>query len=167
MAVKKAIDGGRITQEADGTINPERADREWEENTISPRKPAAAPKTVAPERNSSRPVAHEPAEPVAPVLSAGGTTLLQARTVNEVVRVQLNKVKLSEKRKELVDRSQAIAHVFRLARTERDAWLNWPARVSATMAAQLDVDAHALHFAMEAAVREHLMELGELKPQVD
>ncbi|MDD1651200.1 MAG: elements of external origin, partial [Methylococcaceae bacterium] len=68
---------------------------------------------------------------------------------------------------ELVDRPQAIAHVFKLARTERDAWLNWPARVSALLAAELGVDAHVLHVALENAVRAHLQELGELRPKVD
>ena len=97
----------------------------------------------------------------------GGTSLLQARTVNEVVKAQTNKVRLARLKGDLVDRSQAIAHVFRLARTERDAWLNWPARISAQMAAKLEVDAHALHVAIEAAVREHLMELGELRARVD
>ena len=57
--------------------------------------------------------------------------------------------------------------MFKLARTERDAWLNWPARISAQMAARLGMDAHALHVALEAAVREHLAELGELKVRVD
>jgi hypothetical protein len=76
-------------------------------------------------------------------------------------------VRLARLKGDLVDRSQAIAHVFRLARTERDAWLNWPARVSAQMAAKLDVDAHALHVILETAVREHLMELGELNPRVE
>jgi hypothetical protein len=101
------------------------------------------------------------------VLSTGGTSLLQARTVNEVVKAQTNKVRLARLKGDLVDRSQAIAHVFRLARSERDAWLNWPARISAQMAAKLEVDAHALHVALEAAVREHLIELGELRPRVD
>ena len=66
-----------------------------------------------------------------------------------------------------MDRPQAIAHVFKLARAERDAWLNWPARISAPMAAKLGVDAHSLHIALETAVREHLLELGELRPRVD
>ena len=35
------------------------------------------------------------------------------------------------------------------------------------LAAQLGVDPHALHVALEAAVREHLQELGELRPRVD
>ncbi|MDO3510292.1 elements of external origin, partial [Ralstonia pseudosolanacearum] len=49
----------------------------------------------------------------------------------------------------------------------RDAWLNWPARVSAQMAATLGVDPHTTHVALESAVREHLQELGELRPRVD
>jgi hypothetical protein len=102
-----------------------------------------------------------------PLLPAGGTSLLQARTVNEVVKAQTNKVRLARLKGELVDRAQAVTHVFRLARTERDAWLNWPARITAPMAAQLGVDPHALHTALEAAVREHLEELGELRIRVD
>ena len=77
--------------------------------------------------------------------ASGGASLLQARTVNEVVKAQTNKVRLAHLKGELVDRNQAIAHVFKLARAERDAWLNWPARVSAQMAARLAVDPHAMH----------------------
>jgi hypothetical protein len=100
-------------------------------------------------------------------LPTGGTSLLQARTVNEVLKAQLHKVELAQRKGELVDRAQAVAHVFKLARTERDAWLNWPARISAQMAARLGVEPHALHVALDAAVREHLQELGELRPRVD
>ena len=167
VAVKKAIDTGRISQETDGTINPEQADREWEQNTASPRKPSPAPRVSAAPK-SPRVVAQEQAtDAPTPTLSAGGTSLLQARTVNEVVKAQTNKVRLARLKGDLVDRSQAIAHVFRLARTERDAWLNWPARITAQMAAKLGVDAHALHVALEAAVREHLQELGDLRPRVN
>jgi hypothetical protein len=35
------------------------------------------------------------------------------------------------------------------------------------MASQLGVDPHTMHVALEAAVREHLIELGELRPRVD
>jgi len=165
VAVKKAIDTGRITPEADGTIEPNRADLEWAQNTVAARKPVAA-KTASPAAEPIRP-ASAPVEPVAPTLSASGTSLLQARTVNEVVKAQTNKVRLAQLKGDLVDRSQAIAHVFRLARTERDAWLNWPARISAEMAAKLEVDAHELHVALESAVRDHLIELGDMRPRVD
>jgi hypothetical protein len=163
VAVMKAIEAGRISKDDDGTINQERADREWNQNTVAPSKHLAKDKQETP-KQVAREISPEPASTN---LSANGTSLLQARTVNEVVKAQTNKVRLARLKGDLVDRSQAIAHVFRLARTERDAWLNWPARVSAQMAAKLDVDAHALHVALEAAVREHLAELGELNPRVD
>ncbi|QUP54562.1 elements of external origin [Ralstonia syzygii] len=157
-AVRKAIAAGRITPDADGTIDTDRADAEWARNTEAPR--------TRPVRAAVTPEGGQP--PDGPASSpTGGTSLLQARTVNEVVKAQTNKVRLARLKGELVDRSQAIAHVFKLARAERDAWLNWPARVSAQMAATLGVDPHTMHVALESAVREHLQELGELRPRVD
>ena len=92
---------------------------------------------------------------------------MHARTVNEVLKAKLKQVELAEKKEELVDRAKAVAHVFHLARVERDAWLNWPARVSGQMASQLGIDPHQMHVALDAVVREHLIELGELRPRVD
>ena len=158
-AVHKAIRAGRVTPEADGTIDVDRADRDWARNSDVPKTGtrAKAATVATPESGGDGPAA----------LPTGGTSLLQARTVNEVVKAQTNKVRLARLKGELVDRPQAIAHVFMLARSERDAWLNWPARVSAQMAATLGVDPHVMHVALEAAVREHLQELGELRPRVD
>ncbi len=158
-AVHKAIRAGRITPEVDGTIDADRADREWARNSDVPKTGtrAKAAKIAVPEGGGDGPAA----------LPVGGASLLQARTVNEVVKAQTNKVRLARLKGELVDRPQAIAHVFKLARSERDAWLNWPARISAQMAAKLNIDPHTMHVALEAAVREHLQELGELRPRVD
>ena len=50
-----------------------------------------------------------------------------------------------------------------LARDERDAWINWPARAAAVIAAELQVDSHQLHTVLERQVREHLAELAEIK----
>lgn len=158
-AVHKAIRAGRITPESDGTIDPERADRDWSRNTEPPK--------VGLNRTATRAAVPDTPGDAPTALPSGGTSLLQARTVNEVVKAQTNKVRLARLKGELVDRSQAIAHVFKLARSERDAWLNWPARISAQMAARLAVDAHAMHVALEAAVREHLQELGDMRPRVD
>jgi len=177
VAVKKAIDTGRITPLADGTIDPEAADAQWAQNTLQPRKAVAPEAASAPEAHAEAlhsapsprqpPPARETADANVPPLSTGGTSLLQARTVNEVLKAKLKQVELAEKKEELVDRAKAVAHVFKLARIERDAWLNWPARVSGQMASQLGVDAHQMHITLEAAVREHLIELGELRPRVD
>ena len=175
MAVKKAIDTGRITPLPDGTIDPVAADAQWAANTTptrrsmaaEPREASQAPAAARDIPQASAKMVREAAEPPTPALSTGGTSLLQARTVNEVVKAQTNKVRLARLKGELVDRSQAVAHVFKLARAERDAWLNWPARISAQMAAGLNVDPHVLHVALDAAVRQQLQDLGDLQPKVD
>ncbi len=175
VAVKKAIDTGRITPLPDGTIDPVAADAQWAANTTPTRRSVTgearevpqAPAAVREIPQASAKVVREAAEPPTPALSTGGTSLLQARTVNEVVKAQTNKVRLARLKGELVDRSQAVAHVFKLARAERDAWLNWPARISAQMAAGLGVDPHVLHVALDAAVRQQLQDLGDLQPKVD
>ena len=157
-AVRKAIKTGRISLSADKTIDPARADTQWQQNTDVSQQRGTV-QQVQPETRT-RPVSSES-------MSSGGTTFTQARTVNEVVKAQTGKVRLAKMKGDLIDRSQAIAHVFKLARAERDAWLNWPSRVSATMASVLKVDAHVMHVAMESAVREHLQELGEFRMRVD
>ena len=176
-AVHKAIRSGRVTPEADGTIDADQADAQWERNTSAPKtgtqRPVVkvkVPELEGPERNSAGAASATGgmgATGSANVGGSGGTSLLQARTVNEVVKAQTNKVRLARLKGELVDRPQAIAHVFKLARSERDAWLNWPARVSAQMAAKLEIDAHTMHVALESAVRDHLQELGNLQASVD
>jgi hypothetical protein len=168
VAVKKAIDSGRITPEADGTLDPARADAEWARNTVPVRQAAkvgTAVKPAAAESPRARP--QESPEAAAPALSTGGASLLQARTVNEVVKAQTNKLRLAQLKGELVDRAQAIAHVFKLARAERDAWLNWPNRITPILAAELGIDEHTLFVALDVAVRVHLEELGEFVPKVD
>ena len=93
-AVHKAIRSGRITPEPDGTIDAARADREWSRNTEEPRPGTrhGAVKTRVPEAGDDH----------APLLPAGGTSLLQARTVNEVVKAQTNKVRLVRLKGKLV-----------------------------------------------------------------
>jgi len=162
VAVKKAIDTGRITPLADGTLDPEKADQEWAQNTLISRK--KTPESL--KANTLKP-SQKPAEPLSAPPPSSNTSLLQARTANEVVKAQTNKVRLAQLKGELVDRSQAIAHVFKLARAERDAWMSWPSRISSQMAADLDIDAHALHVALEEQVRQHLKELAEIQPRVD
>ena len=170
-AVHKAIRSGRINALADGTIDPDQADAQWERNTSSPKTGTQRPavKVKVPEVDGEGGGDRNGAGAATNTGSGGGggTSLLQARTVNEVVKAQTNKVRLARLKGELIDRPQAIAHVFKLARSERDAWLNWPARVSAQMAAKLEIDAHTMHVSLENAVREHLQELGNLLAGVD
>lgn len=165
-AVRKAIAAGRITPEADGTIDAERVDREWARNSDAPRNGTATRAVKVAVQESSGATGDGQAASLA-TSAAGGTSLLQARTVNEVVKAQTNKVRLAQLKGELVDRAQAIAHVFKLARAEREAWINWPNRITPILAAELGIDEHTLFVALDVAVRVHLEELGEFVPKVD
>ncbi len=80
-------------------------------------------------------------------------------------------MKLQKMKGELVDRARATTLVFRLARDERDAWINWPARAAALMAAELsaalsaggqdvNLETSLMQKTLETHVRAQLEELG-------
>jgi hypothetical protein len=164
-AVRRAEKAGRIRREPDGAWDLARVKALWARNTdrAQQRRQHGAMKPV-PEAavGAVRETLREHGEPV----SAGGMTFMQARTANEVLKAQERRVRLQRMKGELVDRAKAVAQVFRLARDERDAWINWPARVAAMIAAELEVDPHQLHTVLERQVREHLNELAEVRPNL-
>ena len=99
-------------------------------------------------------------------LPAGGSvTFVQARTAHEIAKAHLARLRLQRMKGELIDRARTTAMVFRLAREERDTWINWPARVAALMASELGVEAHSMQKALETHVRAHFAELAEVKPE--
>jgi len=61
----------------------------------------------------------------------------------------------------VMEKAPALALVRNLAQQERDAILSWPSRASALLAAELDIDEHALHAALDASLRAHLAERAE------
>jgi hypothetical protein len=172
-AVRRAEKAGRILREADGSWDPGKVKAAWSDNTDPAQQRPARGGRPGVKRRALKPVPEaalgavretlrEHGEPV----SAGGMTFMQARTANEVLKAQERRVRLQRMKGELVDRAKAVAQVFRLARDERDAWVNWPARVAAMMAAELEVDAHKLHTVLERHVRDHLAELAEVRPNL-
>ena len=167
VAVMKAIKAGRLTPEPDGTLDPAKADAQWDARTDPARAPE--PPEDEPEQADETSAADTPAErrPTAaePALQ-GAATFTQARTAHEIAKAQRTRIQVQRLRGEVVDRAQATAEVFRLARRERDAWVNWPARVAALMAAELGVEPHAMQKILEAHVREHLNELAEIRPDL-
>jgi hypothetical protein len=172
-AVRRAEKAGRIKREADGAWDPARAKAAWASSTDQAQQRPARSGKPRDDRRALKPVPEaavgavrdtlrEHGEPIA----AGAMTFMQARTANEVLKAQERRLRLQQMKGELVDRAKAVAQVFRLARDERDAWVNWPARVAAIVAADLEVDAHKLHTVLERQVREHLNELAEIRPSL-
>jgi hypothetical protein len=171
VAVLKAAKAGRIPLEPDGTIDPAKADASWERST-DPGRAKAKTKTST---EKLRPVGEAALGAVRETLkeqglpAGGNVTFVQARTAHEIAKAHLARLRLQRMKGELVDRARATALVFRLAREERDAWLNWPARVAALMAADTrmksadGVDAHTMQKILEDHVRAHLAELAEVR----
>jgi hypothetical protein len=167
VAVLRAIKQGRVPLEPDGTVDPAKADASWARST-DPGRAAPKPKASA---ERLRPVAAAAVGSVRETLKeqglpfGGNLTFVQARTAHEIAKAHLARLRLQERRGELVDRASAAALVFRLAREERDAWLNWPARVAALIAAELGVEAHPMQKVLETHVRTHLSELADVRPE--
>jgi hypothetical protein len=181
-AVRKAIATGRITTLADGTIDPARADSEWGAQTDPAKQRGQHARQLGAETaaGTARAAATKPVpqaairavadtlrdagtDPGSPEATGGEVSFLRARMANEVLKAQTAKVRLEKMKAEVIDRARATAMVFDLARRERDAWLNWPPRVAANMAAELGVDAHRMEQVLDIYLRQHLSEMAEVK----
>jgi hypothetical protein len=172
-AVQKARTSGRLVLHADGSINAaaSHARRAQATDPAMQRRRHAPPLRPVPEaavgavsatlreQGLSAPAA---AGGMGASADAKGVTYLQARTANEVLKAQERRIRLQKLKGELVDRARATAVVFRLARQERDAWAGWPARIAAMIAADLGISAHRMQTVLEAHVRQHLGELGDM-----
>ena len=178
-AIQKAKETGRLVQHADGSIDAIASDARRAAMT-DPAKQRGSKAAAAPATPKLKPVPDTALSAVGETLrdeglpapvSGGGTTFLQARTANEVLKAQERKLKFAQLKGELIDRNRAVGLVFRLAREERDAWVTWPARAAALMASELGVmiaDHGALEPAMiqkvlEAHVRAQLESLAEVR----
>ncbi len=163
-AIQKAKAAGRLVLHEDGSIDAAASDRLRAEAT-DPSKTRKTPNTqklkLVPEAAVSAVGDTLRKQGLAAPATGGGMTFLQAKTAHEVLKAQERRIRLAKLKGELVDRDRATALVFRLAREERDAWVNWPARVAALMAAELGTEVAAMQKVLEAHVRAHLEELAQ------
>ncbi len=102
----------------------------------------------------------------APPPDARSSSFHNARTANEVLKAQERRIRLDERRGQLVDKNKAMLLMHRLAKEERNAILTWPTRVAAELAAELGVDPHRLQTLMDARLRQHLAERNDVRVTV-
>ncbi len=179
-AIQKAKAAGRLVLHADGSIDADASDARRAEAT-DPSKTRKAPqpkRKPVPEAAVSAVGDTLKEQGLAAPATGGGTTFLQAKTANEVLKAQERRIRLQKLKGELIDRARALALVFRLARQERDVWVNWPARVAALMAADLSascsealgqevvVEPATMQKALETHVRSQLDDLAEIQPDL-
>ncbi len=188
-AIQKAKDSGRLVQHADGSIDAAASDA-LRGATTDPAKQRTAATKPPPPAPKLKPVPDTALSAVGdtlrenglvPPVTGAGTTFLQARTANEVLKAQERHLAIQKKKGALVDRARAETLVFRLARQERDTWVTWPSRVAALMAAEVTaevekqsgkparperpvmIEAAILQRVLEAHVRQQLDALADLR----
>lgn len=181
-AIQKAKLSGRLALHADGSIDAAASDalRAAATDPAKSRRRgggAEGADAVSTEIGATQPKSPAPAPRLKPVPEAamsavretlqeqglaapavgGGMTFLQARTANEMLKAQERKMRLQKLKGELVDRARSETLTFRLAREARDAWITWPARVAALMAAEVSAGI-AAGIGKEAVVAPALMQ---------
>ena len=177
-AIQKAKEAGRLVLHADGSIDAEASDQRRAAMTDPSKSRAAPAAQQAPAKLKPVPEAAVVAvgetlreEGLAAPVAGGGTTYLQAKTANEVLKAQERRIRLQKLKGELVDRARAETLMFRLAREERDGWVTWPARVAALIASELvavlgegiTVEPALMQKVLEAHVRAQLDSLAEIR----
>jgi len=90
--------------------------------------------------------------------SAGGATLLEARTKHETARAALARLELRRRRGDLVSRAEVEAAAFTAARTARDKLLTLPRRLAQALAATADPS--EVERILEAEIDEVCLELS-------
>ncbi len=172
-AIQKAKAAGRLVLFADGSIDAGASDRKRAAMTDPSKQRGTAKAKLKPVPDAALSAVGETLreQGLSAPATGGNTTFLQAKTANEVLKAQERRLKLQKMKGELVDKAHAKALVFRLAREERDAWVNWPARVAALIAAELSaalsdtgqevtLETSLMQKILEIQVRAQLEELG-------
>ena len=156
-AIQKARKAGRLVVYGDGSINAAASDARRAEMTD----PDQQRRSTGGETAFSGP--------------ADSASYLKARTALTVYQAQERQLAIQKKKGTLVDRARAETLVFRLALQERDAWVTWPSRVAALIAADLTaevekqsgetvtIEAAILQRVLETHVRAQLDALADLR----
>jgi len=186
--VRRAIEENRLTPYRDGSLDPSLAGSAWRKTNArrntnptganwrsadAAATPAAAftvstgadsltanADTPASVNEALRLFEKQAAEVTERVLQ--GASYSDALRIKENYLALLRQLEYSIKAGSVIDLAAAEQTVFDLFRGERDAWMNWPARIAALMAADLDFeDTDRLGLVLAAHVQHHLAALGE------
>ena len=144
-AVANAVKGGRISAEPDGSIDPEKANVQWEQN--------------------SRPRVDNggDAVDVSSAAKSGAPDYKVSRAIREAYAARLAKLEFEEKSGKLVNLDEVKIATFTMARQARDRLLQIPRKVAPAVIAEwtANADPRGVEEIIEAAVRDALEGLPE------
>lgn len=139
LAAPHSIDAAASDRRRAETTDPSK--------TRTPPAPPAPTFSVGTDREAS-----QKNTPAGQDISSGGA-FMRAGTANEIRKAEERFLTVPKLKGDPVDRHRATALVFRLAREERDAWVTWPARVTALMAAAMGTETSANETALWQGAR--------------
>lgn len=171
-AVSKAIQAGRITLGADGKINPEVADAQWERNTLpsqnlgnSGGNPSGNlggnPKKTTAQVSTRAEVAREVATTIEPRTS--GPDYQTSRAIREAYAARLAKLEYEERSGQLVSKNEVEVKSFQLARQLRERIQQIPRKVAPQIVAAVvaNPDPGEVEELLDEAIREALEQLSQ------
>ena len=147
-AVRKAIKAGRIQKEADGSIDPVKADAAWDRNT----NPAQQRQQTVPEKGLEE--APVPSQPNVEKRGSAVPAYQTSRAVRETYAAKMAKLDFEERSGKLVQADEVQVAAFNAARQVRDRLFCIPPRLAAVLAAESD--AHAVEQILQQELRDAL-----------
>lgn len=166
--VRRAMKSGALPLSADGKLDASLVDGGWRKtrrDTKDPVAPKAAGVGEDMQKNvptSMSPPEAETVDGVPVQQSAEGATLRRAITHKEDFAGRLKELEYRKKAGELVELDMARQILFDEFRAARDAWLNWPTRFAALIAADLGIEqADRVAEVLTNYVHKQLATLGE------
>lgn len=162
-AVQKAIATGRIHPEPDGSIDPIKADAQWDRHTRT-----AQPTTPRVTTTRPPPVTQHASQPAAPPPQpqasddARGVDYHKARAVRETYSARLAKLEFEERTGKLISKDEVDIKYFQLARQLRDRMQQIPRKVAPEIVALVvaDPDVRGVTDILDVAIREALEDLA-------
>ena len=134
-AIQKAELVGRISREADGSWDVERVRRDLIASAVPGRSPLATPGDATP---------------------LGRLTLARL-----ALGVEAQRLAVDEKKGLLMDVASANHRIDEFAASMRDAVLNWPARVSGQIAAEIGRDPHLVQIILQEQMNGLLLDVAQ------
>ncbi len=181
--VRRAISEGKLRVSADGKLDHALAGTGWRRtnrraaegadisaDTVQMSAPAVrtskrAAKVSAPADTTLDPLRLDDEDFIAEVLAGRFALTGEAERVKENGLAARSLLAARREAGDVVDLEVAETLLFNMARSLRDAWLNWPSRVAPLIAASLGIEVEPLLEALNDHVQRHLASLGE--PEAD
>ncbi|MCX7384012.1 MAG: hypothetical protein NT133_21920 [Alphaproteobacteria bacterium] len=138
-ALRKAVANGRIAREPDGQWDVEKTRRRMVETADPVRSPLAGGGAGG-------------------AMSGDATPYARLKVAQLALKVEAQRMALDEDKGRLLDAQTANAAIDEIAGAMRDALLNWPARVSGLIAADLGADPHLVQTVLQQHITDLLTE---------